>query len=142
VERVKIVNKTGKLPKLSVTRIDRKPGDFPLGSASSRAAARAQLKNIKDAQEWEATRPPDLRIIWGIPEPFQRMKTEVRRSLRKDKIVEDVFPSELYHGESLGCCFVEPTNISVDETLRLLREHRRREAAEEDAPVHAVAQKS
>jgi hypothetical protein len=122
------MDRTEDLSKLPVTRIDRKPGDFPLGSAASRAAARSRLKNAQEDEEWEATRPPDVRIIWGIPRPEQRLETEVRRSRRGGRIIEDVFPAQLYPGENLGCCFIEPTDISVDETLRLLREHRRREA--------------
>ena len=96
----------------------------------SRAAARAHVQNKQDEEEWQRTRPPDVRVIWGIPRPRQRMENEVRRSRNGNQIIEEVFPAHLYPGENLGCCSVEPTNISVEETLRRLREHRRREGEE------------
>jgi hypothetical protein len=54
------------------------------------------------------------------------MENEVRRTRNGNQIIEEIFPAQLYPGENLGCS-VEPTNISVEETLRLLREQRSRE---------------
>ena len=62
------------------------------------------------------------------------MENEVRRTRTGNQIIEEVFPAHLYPGENLGCCSVEPTNISVEETLRWLREHRRQE--HEDSLKH------
>jgi hypothetical protein len=122
-----MMNKPDKSSRLPVTLLELKPGNFTLGSAASRAAARAQLQHNQEEEEWERTRPPDVRVIWGIPRPRQRMENEVRRTRNGDQIIEEIFPAPLYPGENLGCCSVEPTNISVEETLRLLREQRRQE---------------
>ena len=124
------MNKAKESPKLPVTRQGLRPGDFPLGSAQSRAAARAQLKNKQEEEEWEATRPPDERIIFGIPRPYQRTKTEVRRYRHAGRIIEEVFPV-LEPGESLGWCSVEPTSLTVEEALQYVREERRREREKE-----------
>jgi len=64
------------------------------------------------------------------------MENEVRRTRNGNQIIEEVFPAHLYPGENLGCCCVEPTNISVEETLRLLREQRRQE--NEDSLKHPL----
>jgi len=55
------------------------------------------------------------------------MENEVRRTRNGNQIIKEIFPANLYPGENLGCCFVEPTNISVEKTLRLAREQRSRE---------------
>jgi len=115
------LNKYTKSSKLPVTYLGLKPGNFALGSSLSRAAARAQVQNKQDEEEWQRTRPPDVRVIWGIPRPRQRMENEVRLSRNGNQIIEEVFPAPLYPRENLGCCSVEPTNISVEETLRLVR---------------------
>jgi hypothetical protein len=67
-----------------------------------RAAARFQLQHKQEEDEWERTRPPDVRVIWGISRPRQRMENEVRRTRNGNQIIEEIFPAPLYPGENLG----------------------------------------
>jgi hypothetical protein len=75
------VNKPSKPSKLPVTKVEVKPGDFPVGSALSRAAARVLLNEKQEAEESEANRPPDVRIIMSMPRPYQVMQTKVNREV-------------------------------------------------------------
>jgi hypothetical protein len=102
-----------------------RPGDFHLGSAASRAAARMLLKARKTAAEQHAERPPDVRIVFDIPRhvaasasaEFARYN-RVNRYINGDEIVEMIFPA--YEGECLGVCAVSP-DVSVEEALQQLR---------------------
>jgi len=105
------------------------PGDFPVGSASSRAAARLLLEHKKRTAEQEANRPPDLRVVFSIPLPRERQQTLVQRFCDGQGVKEFVFPVPAYKGECLGICSVR-TDVSVEEALRLLREQRRQENEE------------
>jgi hypothetical protein len=116
-------NSSGK-PILTATNSAPRPGEFPVGSASSRAAARLLLDCKKRRAEQEANRPPDLRFVIGIPRPQEIQQTIVTRSCNGNEITEFVFPAPAYKGECLGVCSV-PTDVTVDEALRLLREYRR-----------------
>ncbi len=104
-----------------------------MGSPSSRAAARMLLKQKEQVEERETNRPPDVRFVVSIPQhrvEVESASSERARGNRVDryvnggKIVEIVFPVPAYIGECLGVCSV-PTGVSVEEALRLLREHRR-----------------
>jgi hypothetical protein len=75
----------------------------------------------KRTAEQEANRPPDLRVVIGIPRPQEIQQTFVRRVGNGNGIKEFVFPAPAYPGECLGVCSV-PTDVSVEEALRLLRE--------------------
>ncbi|HEY6389001.1 MAG TPA: hypothetical protein VIX91_25265 [Candidatus Acidoferrum sp.] len=97
-----------------------RPGDFPVGSPRSRAAARMLLK----AAEHPIEEPPDARIVFDLPKsgpgPTQNI---VQRYVHSDEVVEMVFPAHAYEGECLGVCEIS-ASVSVEEALRLLREHR------------------
>ena len=104
-----------------------------MGSASSRAAARMLLKHKERAEELKANRPPDVRMVFDLPQ--HRVEVEsvsservrgnrVDRYINRGEIVEIVFPAHAYNGECLGVCSV-PADVSVEESLRLLRESRR-----------------
>jgi hypothetical protein len=123
VGRPKTADNSSKKPILTATNSAPRPGDFPLGSASSRAAVRLLLESKKRTAEQEANRPPDLRIVIGIPRPQEIQRTFVRRVRNGNGITEFVFPAPAYKGECLGICSV-PTDVGVEEALRLLREHR------------------
>jgi len=102
------------------------PGDFPVGSASSRAAARLLLESKKWTVEQEANRPPDLRVVFSIPRPQERQQTLVQRFCDANGVKEFVFPAPAYKGECLGVCSVR-TDVSVEEALRVLREDQRKQ---------------
>jgi hypothetical protein len=85
------------------------------------------LDNKKASEDWEANRPPDERWIFDIPRPYPREVTEVRRHREGDRIIEWVLPATKPGEECIGCCMVKSPNMSVDETLRLLRDRRLRE---------------
>jgi hypothetical protein len=74
----------------------------------------------KRTAEQEANRPPNLRIVIGVPRPQEIQQTIVNRSCSGNEITEFVFPVPAYPGECLGVCSV-PTDVSVEEALRLLR---------------------
>ena len=91
------------------------------------------LKRKEWAEEREANRPPDVRMVFDLPRHSQEDESvsperarcrRVDRYVDGDEIVEIVFPAHIYKGECLGVCSV-PTDVSVEEALRLLREHRR-----------------
>lgn len=91
------------------------------------------LKRKEREEELEASRPPDVRFVCDLPRhglevvpgSAERARcNRVDRYRQGNEIVEIVFPAHAYEGECLGVCSV-PTNVSVDEALRLLREHRR-----------------
>ena len=120
-------------PFLPATNEGPRPGDFPIGSALSRAAARMLLKRKEQAEECKTNRPPDVRFVCDLPHhlvPVESASSERPRGNRVDRhvnsgeIVEVVFPAHAYEGERLGVCSV-PTNVRVEESLRLLREYRR-----------------
>lgn len=113
-------------PTLTATNSAPLPGDFPVGSASSRAAARLLSERKKRTAEQQANRPPDLRVVFGIPRPQERQQTLVQRFCDDNGITEFVFPATAYPGECLGVCSV-PTDVSVEEALRLLRRYRNKE---------------
>ena len=71
-----------------------------------RAAARVQLQHKQEEDEWERTSPPDVRVIWGIPGPRQRMENEVRCTRNGNQIIEEIFPAPLY-----------PAKVSVAASL-------------------------
>ena len=120
-------------PFLPATNEGPRPGDFPIGSALSRAAARMLLKRKEQAEECKTNRPPDVRFVCDLPHhlvpvgsaSWERPRcNRVDRYVDGEKIVEIVFPTHAYVGECLGVCSV-PTGVSVEEALRLLRENRR-----------------
>jgi hypothetical protein len=78
----------------------------------------------KRTAEQEANRPPNLRIVIGIPRPQEIQQTFVRRVGNGNGITEFVFPAPAYPGECLGVRSVR-TDVSVEEALRLLRESER-----------------
>jgi hypothetical protein len=119
-----VIDNSRKNAFLTATNFGPQPGDFPVGSASSRAAARLLLKRKEWTAEQEANRPPDLRFVFSVPRPRERQRTVVTRFCNGDGITEFVFPAAADKGEYLGVCSV-PTDVSVEEALRLLREYRR-----------------
>lgn len=95
------------------------------------------LDSKKRTAEQEANRPPTLRIVIGIPRPQEIQQTFVRRVGNGNGITEFVFPAPAYPGECLGICSV-PTDGSVDEALRLLREyrHEQRKQSRANCPIN------
>jgi hypothetical protein len=121
-----------KSPLLPATDSAPRPGDFPVGSASSRAAARMLLKHKEQAEELRTNRPPDVRMVFDLPKrkiEVESLSSERVRSNRVDRhidrgeVVEIVFPAHAYDGECLGVCSVSP-DVSVEEALRELRKRR------------------
>jgi hypothetical protein len=106
-----------------------RPGDFRIGSAASRAAARTLLKARKTAAEQEEEQPPDVRMVLDMPSAKQGPSQNiVERYVSGREIVEIVFPAHAYKGECLGFCSVSP-DVSVEEALRELRKRRHDERA-------------
>jgi len=87
---------------------------------------RLLLESKKRLAEQEENRPPNVRIVFGLPRPQDRKETVVSRCRSADGITEFVFPAPAYNGECLGVCLV-PTDVSVEEALRLLREDQRKQ---------------
>jgi phosphatidylserine/phosphatidylglycerophosphate/cardiolipin synthase-like enzyme len=86
-----------------------RPGQFPLGSPASRAAARALLK----AREEAANQEVDVRIVFDLA--IQESAGGVLRSIdAQGKVTELIFPA---HGECLGV-FEVPPGTTVEEALR------------------------
>jgi hypothetical protein len=121
-----------KSPLLPATDSAPRPGDFPVGSASSRAAARMLLKRKEQAEELKTNRPPDVRMVFDLPHSrvevesvsSERVRTNrVDRYISGGEVVEIVFPAHAYKGECLGVCSVPP-DVSVEEALRELRKQR------------------
>jgi hypothetical protein len=127
-----MASNSSKTSVLSATDSAPRPGDFPVGSASSRAAARMLLKHREREEDRNANRPPDVRMVFDLPrhrvevEPVSsdRVRSNrVDRHIDRGKIVEIVFPAHAYKGECLGVCSVSP-DVSVEEALRELRKRR------------------
>jgi hypothetical protein len=121
-----------KSPFLPATDLAPRPGDFPVASASSRAAARTLLKRKEQAEERKTNRPPDVRIVFDLPKrrievesvsPERVRDNRVDRYINGGEVVEIVFPAHAYNGECLGVCSVSP-DVSVEEALRELRKRR------------------
>jgi hypothetical protein len=84
-------------------------GSFPMGSAASRAAARALLKIREEAANQEA----DVRIVVDLG--IKESSGGVSRSIdAHGKVTEFIFPA---HGECLGV-FEVPAGTTVEEALR------------------------
>jgi hypothetical protein len=82
------------------------------------------LESKKQTAEQEANRPPNVRFVISIPRPQEIQQTVVTRHCNGSEITEFIHPAPAYKGECLGICSV-PTDVSVEEALRLLREYRR-----------------
>jgi hypothetical protein len=87
---------------------------------------RLLLDSKKRTAEQEANRPPNARYVIGFPRPQERQQTVVTRYCNGNEITEFVYPAPAYEGECLGICSV-PTDVSVEEALRLLRQYRNKE---------------
>jgi hypothetical protein len=122
-----------KTPLLPATDSAPRPGDFPVGSASSRAAARMLLKHREREEERKTNRSPDVRMVFDLPR--RRIEAEsvsservrvnrVERYINRGEVVEIVFSAHAYSGECLGVCSVSP-DVSVEEALRELRKRRK-----------------
>lgn len=141
------MSNSSKPPFLPATDLAPRPGDFHVGSASSRAAARMVLKRKEREEELEANRPPDERLVCDLPRHGEEVvpgSAERARCNREDRyrqgdeIGEIVFPAHAYKGECLRVCRV-PTDVSVEEALELLRDYRRNQRGAE-AALHTERQ--
>jgi hypothetical protein len=93
-----------------------RPGNFPIGSLASRAAARALLKGREEAANQEA----DVRIVCDLG--IRESAGGVSRSLdAHGKVIEFIFPA---HGECLGV-FEVPPGTTVEEALRRAKARQR-----------------
>lgn len=93
-----------------------KPGDFPLGSSSSRAAARMLLSRRKQA----ASREADIRIVFDLASGPCRGK--VSRTIDPKGVITDIiFPVHDAKEECYGV-FAVPRGIDLEEALRQARE--------------------
>jgi hypothetical protein len=80
-----------------------RPGDFRIGSAASRAAARMLLRSRKTAAEQEADRPPDIRGVFDLncchPSPAPSWEYADRYTDSDGRIVEIIFPAHPHASE-------------------------------------------
>ena len=105
------MSKSSKTPFLPATDLAPRPGDFPVGSALSRAVARMLLKRKEWAEELEANRPPDVRIVFDLPRHGAEVVPDSAERARRNRvdryrhgheIVEMVFPAHAYKGVNAG----------------------------------------
>lgn len=112
---------SSKNPFLPATNSAPRPGDFPIGSALSRAAARMLLRIKEVTAEQEAARPADVVMVFDLGGPIRAKHTVLSRYAEGDgTIIEIIAPAHTFDGECYGCFSVTPGS-RLEEALELKR---------------------